>query len=48
MLALYFNKEIDAALRVGKQALAINPNDTEFMGEYGERLAVSGNWRDGC
>jgi TolB-like protein len=48
MLALYFNKEIDAALRVGKQALTINPNDTEFMGEYGERLAISGNWHDGC
>ncbi|RUU01460.1 hypothetical protein EOD23_21455, partial [Mesorhizobium sp. USDA-HM6] len=48
MLALYFNKEIDAALRVGKQTLDINPNDTEFMGVYGERLAVSGNWHDGC
>ena len=48
MLALYFNKEIDAALKVGKQTLAINPNDTEFMGEYGQRLAVSGNWQDGC
>jgi len=48
MLALYFNKEIEAALRVGKQTLDINPNDTEFMGIYGERLAVSGNWHDGC
>lgn len=48
MLALYFNKEIDAALKVGQQTLTINPNDTEFMGEYGERLAVSGNWDDGC
>lgn len=48
MLALYFNKEIDSALRVGKQTLDINPNDTEFMGIYGERLAVSGNWHDGC
>ena len=48
MLALYFNKEIDAALSVGKQALALNPNDTNFMGEYGERLALSGNWNDGC
>ncbi|CAN7182789.1 hypothetical protein [Mesorhizobium sp. LjNodule214] len=48
MLALYFHKEIDAALKVGKQTLTINPNDTEFMGEYGERLAVSGNWHDGC
>ena len=48
MVALYFHKEIDAALEVGKQTLAINPNDTEFMGEYGQRLAVSGNWHDGC
>jgi TolB-like protein len=48
MLALYFNKETDAALRVGKHALTLNPNDTEFMGEYGERLALSGNWHDGC
>jgi TolB-like protein len=48
MLALYFSKEINLALGVGKRGLAINPNDTEFMGEYGQRLAVSGNWRDGC
>ncbi|WP_287120676.1 hypothetical protein [Mesorhizobium sp.] len=48
MVALYFHKEIDAALKVGKQTLTINPNDTEFMGEYGERLAVSGNWHEGC
>ena len=48
MLALYFNKEIDDALAVGKQALAINPNDIELMGEYGSRLALSGNWREGC
>lgn len=48
MLALYFNQEIDAALAVGKQALAINPNDTDLMGEYGSRLALSGNWPEGC
>jgi TolB-like protein len=48
MLALYFNKEIDDALAVGKQALAINPNDIELIGEYGSRLALSGNWREGC
>jgi len=48
MLALYFNKEVDAALKVGKLALALNPNDIEFMGEYGERLAISGNWHQGC
>jgi TolB-like protein len=48
MLALYFNQDIDAALAVGKLALAINPNDTDLMGEYGSRLALSGNWPEGC
>ena len=48
MFALYFSKDIDAALRVGKEALAINRNDTELMGEYGDRLAMSGNWQEGC
>jgi tetratricopeptide (TPR) repeat protein len=48
MFALYFSNEIDAALTVGRQALAVNPNDTELMGEYGYRLALSGNWDDGC
>lgn len=48
MLALYLSKETSAALAVGKRALAINPNDTELMGEYGQRLAVSGNWPEGC
>ena len=48
MFALYFSKEIDAALTVGEQAMAINPNDTELIGEYGYRLALSGNWGDGC
>ena len=48
MFALYFNKDIDAALKIGERALAINPNDTELMGEYGYRLALSGNWEQGC
>lgn len=48
MFALYLSREIDAALKVGSQALAINPNDTELMGEYGYRLAVSGDWDKGC
>ncbi|RUU26053.1 MAG: hypothetical protein EOS21_06165 [Mesorhizobium sp.] len=48
MFALYFSKEIEAALLVGKRALDINPNDTELMGEYGYRLALSGGWDDGC
>lgn len=48
MFALYFTKDVDAALAVGKRAMAINPNDTELMGEYGYRLAQSGNWAEGC
>lgn len=48
MFALSFSNEIEAALKIGKQALATNPNDTELMGEYGFRLAMSGGWDTGC
>lgn len=48
MSALFFSKEFDAGRRVGELALAINPNDTELMGGFGTRLALSGRWDDGC
>lgn len=48
MFALYLGGDIDTALAVGRHALELNPNDTELIGEYGYRLAVSGNWVDGC
>ncbi|WP_246248935.1 hypothetical protein [Chelativorans alearense] len=48
MLALYFKGEIDAAMRVGRRGMTINPNDTVFLGEYGYRLALAGNWAEGC
>lgn len=48
MFALYLKKEVNAAMAVGRRAMAINPNDTELMGEYGYRLAMSGKWDDGC
>ncbi len=48
MFALYFSGQVDASLSLGKHALATNPNDTELMGEYGSRLAVSGHWDEGC
>ncbi|MBB6306367.1 hypothetical protein [Xanthobacter tagetidis] len=48
MFALYFSKEVEAALRIGEQALAMNPNDSELMGEYGFRLALTGSWQAGC
>ncbi len=48
MLASFFSNDIDAALKAGAAAYAINPNDTEVAGEYGFRLAMSGKWDTGC
>ncbi|MBB5575480.1 MULTISPECIES: tetratricopeptide repeat protein [Rhizobium] len=48
MLANFFNGDVDAALKAGAAAYAINPNDTEVSGEYGFRLAFSGRWETGC
>lgn len=48
MLADYFNSDVQDALAVGERAYALNPNDTEFAGEYGFRLALSGEWERGC
>ncbi|MDL2398809.1 hypothetical protein [Rhizobium mayense] len=48
MLANFFKGDVDAALRAGAAAFAINPNDTEVAGEYGFRLAYSGKWDTGC
>lgn len=48
MMALFFRKDYAAALDVGARALELNPNDVELKGEYGYRLALTGNWADGC
>jgi TolB-like protein len=48
MLALFFTGDIQGALDVGQMARAVNPNDTELLGEYGLRLALSGRWSEGC
>jgi tetratricopeptide (TPR) repeat protein len=48
MLGLYFSGDVEGALDVGRLARAVNPNDTELLGEYGLRLAVSGRWSEGC
>ena len=48
MLGLFFKNEVDEALKVGERAVAINPNDTELVGAYGMRLALSGEWPRGC
>lgn len=48
MTALFFDQQLTESLQVGEQALATNPNDTELMGEYGTRLAMSGQWERGA
>jgi tetratricopeptide (TPR) repeat protein len=48
MLSFYFRGDVAAALDRGARAFAINPNDTELLGEYGFRLALSGQWEQGC
>lgn len=47
MMALFFRQQPAEALRVGERAVALNPNDTELLGEYGFRLALSGEWERG-
>ena len=48
MMALFFQKKYAEALRVGGNALSINPNDIELKGDFGYRLALSGEWERGC
>ncbi|MBY3175045.1 adenylate cyclase [Rhizobium leguminosarum] len=48
MTALFFHQEVAEALHVGEQALATNPNDTELLGEFGTRVAMSGEWQRGA
>ena len=48
MFALFFAGDMEAAADVGRKALAINPNDTELLGEAGYRIALAGNWDEGC
>jgi tetratricopeptide (TPR) repeat protein len=47
MSALYYDKQVDAALKLGERAIAINPNDPELVGQYGLHLALSGSWKHG-
>lgn len=48
MTVLYFSKEPAEALRIGSQAHALNPNDTELLGEFGSRVAQAGDWPRGA
>jgi TolB-like protein len=48
VVALFFDRQFDQLKEIGARGLALNPNDTDFLGEYGSRLAMSGEWRAGC
>ncbi|WP_094447713.1 MULTISPECIES: adenylate cyclase [unclassified Rhizobium] len=48
MTALFFNQQVAEAFMVGEQALETNPNDTELLGEFGTRVAQSGQWERGA
>jgi adenylate cyclase len=47
MIVLFFRQDVAEALRVGERAVALNPNDTELLAEFGTRLAFSGAWERG-
>lgn len=48
MTVLYFSGEAAEALRLGLHARALNPNDTELLGEFGAWVAQSGDWARGA
>lgn len=48
MTALFFNNRLAESIEIGESALALNPNDTEFLGEFGIRLASGGQWQRGA
>jgi adenylate cyclase len=48
MTALFFDRQLAEAIHVGEQALAMNPNDTELLGEFGTRIAIAGQWQRGA
>ena len=48
MMALFFAQKPDEALEVGERAVALNPNDTELLGEFGTRLSQAGAWKRGA
>ena len=47
MLALYFDRRPQEALAIGERGLSLNPNDPEFAGEFGSRVAMAGDWKRG-
>ncbi|WP_245294995.1 FlgO family outer membrane protein [Pararhizobium antarcticum] len=48
MMALFFDRQLAEATHVGEHAIAMNPNDTEVLGEFGTRIAIAGQWQRGA
>ncbi|WP_046862762.1 tetratricopeptide repeat protein [Microvirga massiliensis] len=48
MLALFFTGQPAEALRIGEQAVALNPNDTELLADFASRLGQIGAWDRGA
>ncbi|HET6519781.1 MAG TPA: hypothetical protein VFG47_08160, partial [Geminicoccaceae bacterium] len=46
MLVYFFRGQHKEGLAVGERALALNPNDTELMGEFGSRLVLMSGRRE--
>ncbi|GEO19142.1 adenylate cyclase [Microvirga aerophila] len=47
MMALFFTEQPEEALQVGERAVALNPNDTELLGEFGSRLGQADDRKRG-
>ncbi|MET0745712.1 MAG: adenylate cyclase [Microvirga sp.] len=47
MTALFFTEQPGEALEVGERAVALNPNDTELLAEFGSRVGQAGDHKRG-
>lgn len=47
MTALFFTEQPTEALQVGERAVALNPNDTELLAEFGSRIGQAGDHQRG-
>jgi tetratricopeptide (TPR) repeat protein len=47
MGALFFTEQPVEALRIGERAVALNPNDTELLADFGSRVGQAGDHKRG-
>ncbi len=47
MSALFFTEQPTEALQVGERAVALNPNDTELLGDFGARVGQASDHKRG-